>query len=945
MKTPVTRLPRLVTGALALSGTITLAAAAHAQAQGAGAPDAKLERVEVTGSSIKRIDGETALPVQILTREDIQRSGTTSTEQLLRQVTATSQLGASTVAGTGAGGGQGGNSSVSTISLRGLGQARTLVLINGRRSAPANNGNSVDIASIPITMIDRVEILKDGASSIYGSDAVAGVVNFITRRDYTGVEASTTVGEPTRDGGGLETKYSGLFGFGNYEADRFNVTLGATYERTKPILGSSRSFATNLDIQHQLDRTSSTSFPANVNVPTSTGAVVRSPTYPNCAPSLVSPLSPGLCRFDNASFDSLQAETKLENVALNGRLKITDALEGYFESSYTRSETRQTEQPVLINGAAQPAGSPYAIDLHNLYNTRYAQFPNLGTLLFGATTPAALSPNAGANAYALLPVSSPYYPAAFAAANGLAGQPLPLLFRSFITGARKETDISQISRFVAGLKGSAAGWDYDVAALYSKDKISVYLPAGWTLTDQYLNLLNTGVINPFGPTNDPAAVAAAQNAVFHGLFNTLTNSITNVSGHASREVVDLPGGPAAIALGAEFRREQLNIDPSVENLRFLVSGFGAPSVPTQAARNVASAFVEMTAPIVKGLDVDIAGRYDHYEGVGRTFNPKASVRFQPTDQLLFRAAAGLGFRAPTLNDLFQPAVNGITTNGQRDRIRCPTGLATIDCSTQFVTIAGGNPSLKPEKSKSQSIGVVYEPTKDYSIGVDGFYVAVKDTIRPAFTTAQILLDPVRFSSFILRGPPDGNASGVGPIVGILQQNVNAGRTNVSGIDLDLKGRIYNTPADKVTLRLDGTFFTRYDVQNVLDGSFATQINTPVNGGIGVVLRWRHVASATFEHGPFGLTLQNNYQVGYRDVLTSLQPATATTGSVGSYTTWDAQLTYTGIKSLKLALGIKNMADKDPPYTNYGGGFIGGYDLSYADVRGRFVYGTASYKFF
>ena len=916
-----------------------------ALAQSANAPDAKLERVEVTGSSIKRIEGETALPVQVLTREDIQRSGVTSTEQLLRQVTATSQLGASTVAGTGAGGGQGGNSSVSTVSLRGLGQARTLVLINGRRSAPANNGNSVDIASIPIALIDRVEVLKDGASSVYGSDAVAGVVNFITRRDYVGVEASTTVGAPTREGGGLETRYSGLFGFGNYDADRFNVSLGANYERTKPILGSTRSFATNLDVQHQLDRTSSTSFPANVNVPTSTGAVVRSPTYPSCAPSLVSPLSPGLCRFDNAGFDSLQPETKLENVALNGRFKITESLEGFIETGYTRSETRQTTQPVLINGAAQPAGSPYAIDLHNLYNSRYSAFPNLGVLLFGSTSAAALAPTAGANAYALLPVSSPYYPAAFAAANGLAGQPLPLLFRSFVTGARKELDVSQISRFVTGLRGDAFGWDYEVSALYSKDKISVFLPGGWTLTQPYLNLLNTGVINPFGPTLDPAAVAAAQSTVFNGRFNTLTNSITSVGGHASRELFNLPAGALSVATGAEFRREQLNIDPSLENLQFLVSGFGAPAVPVQAARNVASAFVEFSAPIVKGMEVDLAGRYDHYEGVGRTFNPKASIRWQPTDQLLFRAAAGLGFRAPTLNDLFQPAVRGITTNGQRDRIRCPTGLATLDCSTQFVTIAGGNTTLKPEKSKSQSIGVVFEPTKDYSIGVEGFYVGVKDTIRPAFTTAQILLDPVRFSDFIVRGAPDGNASGVGPILGILQQNVNAGRTNVSGIDLDLKGRVYATPADKITLRVDGTYFTRYDVQNVLDGSFATQINTPINGGIGVVLRWRHVASATFEHGPFGLTFQNNYQVGYRDVLTSLQPATATTGSVGSYTTWDTQLTYSGIKALKLTLGVKNLADKDPPYTNYGGGFVGGYDLSYADVRGRFVYGTASYKFY
>ncbi len=915
-----------------------------ALAQSSNAPDQKGERVEITGSAIKRIDAETALPVQVLTRDDIQRLGVTSTEQLLKQVTATSTFGQQTVAGTGAGGGQAGNSSVSTISLRGLGQNRTLVLINGRRSAPAPGVNAVDVATIPITMIDRVEILKDGASSIYGSDAIAGVVNFILRRDVTGTEVSTTVGAPTRSGGGLETKYNALTGYGDLDADRFNVTLGADYERTKPIFGSDRSFARNIDVQNRLDKTSATAFPANVNVPTATSFVVRSPTYPNCAPSLISPLSVGTCRFDNAPFDSLQAETKLENVALNGRFKINDKTEAYLETGYTRNETRQTEQPVLINGAAQPAGSPYAVDLHNLYNSQYSQFPRLGVLLFGGTTPAALSNTAPANAYALLPTTSPYYPTAFAAANGIAGQPLALLLRSFQTGARKTTDVTQDSRFLVGVKGNAFGWDYDVGALYSKDRVTNLLTGGWTLTDQYLNLLNTGVINPFGPTNSQAALNAANAATYNGVFTSSVTSIASIDGKATHELFELPGGTSAVATGVEFRRERLNIDPSAANQQFLVSGFGSAGVPTGAARNIESAYVEVNLPVIKQIEFDVAGRYDHYEAIGKTFNPKASVRWQPYDEILFRAAIGRGFRAPTLLDSYQPAANGITTNGQRDRIRCPVVTASIDCNTQFVTIGGGNPLLKPERSESQTLGFVYEPTKDYSIGVDGFYVKVKDTIRVGFTTAQILGDPVRFSNLIVRGAPDGNASGVGPILGLIETQVNAGQTNVSGVDIDLKGRVYNTPGDKVTLRLDGTYFTRYDQQNVLDGSYSTLINTPLNGGIGIVLRWRHVATATWEHGPFALTFEHNYQVGYTDTLTALQPLTDTPRRVGSYTTFDTQLAYSGIKNLKLALGVKNLADRDPPYTNYGGGFVGGYDLSYSDVRGRFVYGTATYKF-
>ena len=612
---------------------------------------------------------------------------------------------------------------------------------------------------------------------------------------------------------------------------------------------------------------------------------------------------------------------------------MSSAVEAYLETSYTRNETRTVEQPVLINGAVLPAGSPYIADLNNLLATQYPSFTALRTLVTG-------------KAYALLPPTSPYYPTAFAAANGLAGQPLVLLFRSYPTGLRKTDDVSQDTRFVTGLRGTALGWNYDAGFLYSKDKITQNLTGGWALTQQYLNLVNTGVINPFGPTSSQAALDAAQAATYNGVLTVSTTKVTGVDLKASRELVMLPAGALSVAAGAEFRREQLDLEPSDANRRFLISGFGAPGVPVAAARNIESAYAELSVPVVKGVELDAAGRYDNYEHVGKTFNPKGSIRVQPIEQLLFRASYGKGFRAPTLVDLYQPAALGISTNGSRDLIRCPIGASgIIDCSTQFVTIGGGNPALKPEKSKSESLGVVFEPTRDYSLGANVFYVQVKDTIRTGLSVATILSDPVRYASYITRGAPDGNASGAGPILGISQQLTNLGKTNVSGVDLDLLGRVYNTGADKVTLRLDGTYFTRYDTQN-LDGSYANAINNPAAStiGIGVVLRWRHVASASFDHGPFSATFQHNYQVGYADLNTSLQPATFPTRHVASYTTLDAQVAYSGIKNAKFTIGVKNLADKDPPYTNYGAGFVGGYDLSYTDVRGRFVYGMASYKF-
>ena len=924
-KKPISKVLGFIFGS-SLSSAMLVTLPAYGQSADASAQ--KVEKIEVTGSSIKRIEGETALPVQVLTREEIQRTGVSTTEQLLKMVTASSSSGSTSVANTAAGGGQGGAGSYAAISLRGLGSNRTLVLINGRRVAPVAGITAVDISTIPISAIERIEVLRDGASAIYGSDAVAGVVNFILRKDFTGTELTVTVGKPTRGGGGNEGKVSIFSGFGDLGKDRYNINVGASYQAVKPIFGSDRSFARNINVGEQLDKTSPTAFPANVRL--NNGTLV-SPNYPNCGPySLVSPLLPGICRYDNAPYDSLQPDSKQASGIFNAKLNISSAVEGYVESSFTRNKTLNTIQHVLINGAAQPAGHPYIASLTNLLNTQYAAFPQLRNLI--------------GSAFALLPPSSPYYPTAFANANGLTGQPLVLLLRSVPTGVRITEDVTDNSRIVAGFRGTAMGWDYDTGLLYSENKLTDSLRQGWALTNQYLNLLNTGVINPFGPTTDPAALAAATASTYNGVFAINKTSISSFDGKVSRELYQLPNGMISLALGGELRREKMDLNPSAANRNFEVSGFGAPGVPVSASRNVESAFAEVNVPIEKRVDLNAAVRYDNYQRVGSSVNPKASIRWQPIEPVLFRASYGTGFRAPTLLDLYSPEARGITTNGQRDRIRCPVVVATIqDCSNQFVTVGGGNPLLKPEKSKSTTYGVLLELTKDISVGLDAFIISLKDVIRTGVPVATILGDPVTYASYIRRGPPDGNASGVGPIIGIEQSLTNLGKTNVRGVDVDLKARVFDVDNHKVTLRLNGTYMSKHESQN-LDGSFTNAINNPSALNIGVILRWRHVASATYEKGPWVASLTQNYQVEYKDLRTGLQAASVIPRQVAPYETYDTQVSYLGFKSLRLTLGIKNILDRDPPYTNYGGGFVGSYDLSYTDVRGRFIYSNLAYTF-
>ena len=267
-----------------------------------------------------------------------------------------------------------------------------------------------------------------------------------------------------------------------------------------------------------------------------------------------------------------------------------------------------------------------------------------------------------------------------------------------------------------------------------------------------------------------------------------------------------------------------------------------------AARNVASAYAEINMPFAKGLEVDIAGRYDNYEAGRQDVQPEGVDALAADRRSCCSAPpCGKGFRAPTLVDLYQPAARGITTNGQRDLVRCPIGItAIIDCSTQFVTIGGGNPALKPEKSKSQNRSASSSSRRRTTRSARTSSTCRSRTrSAPACRSRPILANPVRYADLITRGAPDGNASGAGPILGISQALTNLGKTNVSGVDINLQGRVYNTPGDKVTLRLDGTYFTRYDTQN-LDGSYSNVINNPAASGlgIGVALRWRHVASAT-----------------------------------------------------------------------------------------------------
>jgi iron complex outermembrane receptor protein len=891
-----------------------------------------LQEVVVTGTSIRGGNAQVALPVQILSTADIARTGATSVPDLMQEVSAVSSVGSVTAA-QGTGYTTGG---LQSVSLHGLGATRTLVLINGLRSA-AFGGNSVgevvDIGAIPVAAIQRVEILKDGASAIYGSDAIAGVVNFILKSDFQGIDASATAGTPTQAGGGTEENASVYAGLGSLESDRYNIGIGLTYQHSSPIMGSSRSYASRYNTFYGNDVTSIFAFPANVAIPANSvypKGSFRSPMAGNCGPySLNDQYLPTQCRFDNSPYDSLEPLQKRFSVYVNGAFALTPSTQLYGNALFSQSRQTTWTQPVPL-GYLNPMvpGDPYIAYLANLLATQYPNYHN-----------PAVKPGNGAF---LLGPNSPYYPTAWAAANGLAGQPLNLIYRGFATGLRQTLDIANTTRVVGGAKGDLAGWHYDTSLLYSGVTVSDNLQSGWPLYSKLMPLLDSGVINPFGPTTDPSAAAAAMATNYIGEDYSTRTSLTSLDATASRKIAELPAGPLRAAVGAQVRRETFEFSPSAVLQAGDISGLGGNQIGESFSRTAQAAYLEFSGNVIHSLGADIAVRWDHYQQIGSTVNPQLSLHWQALHWLLLRGSAGTGFRAPSLTDLYTPQVPSVTSNGTRDPIKCPTFDANNSaCSFQFQTLTGGNPNLKPEKSINYTLGVVLRPVRNLTLDLDSYWIYLRNSITGGGLSYNVILKnaqtATQFASYVTR-----DASG--NIVFISQTNANLFKTYVSGLDINLT---YDYPIGPgyILVRGNGSYYYKYDMQN-FDGTWTSQINegdsqAGVNGG--VIVRWRHTLTLGYTTSSWEASVTQNYQEPYLDTPSTitLQPR-----YVSAYDTFDLQGSYLGLRHFDFTLGMKNIFNRNPPYANYGGivnNFVGGYDLGYGDPRGRYVYATVRYS--
>lgn len=882
--------PRATTIALAVSAACALCAPL-ALAQ----EPQKIEKIEVTGSSIKRIEGETALPVQIIKREDIEKSGSTTAAELLAKISANSAPLTDGASFSDIGNQRGFNGA----NLRGIGVSSTLVLLNGRRLAnfasPGNN-SGVDLNSIPSAAIERVEVLKDGASAIYGTDAIGGVINFITRADYSGADLYAYYAD-TQHGGASKSIVTASGGFGNLAKDRFNVFAVLDYQDNETLRSRQRDWIGSVfQPDLGLDVGSSNTYPANVRRTRSNGAPTGSrlnPSAPNCNPpaTIYAPTSfvgSTACLYDYMQDTEIYPASERLSLLTRGQLALSNEHTLFAEYLYSKTETLYRISPLTITNLNYPA------------NGRY-------------------------------------YPTSL----GVTG-PLRLNYRLTEAGGRTNEVESTAQRFIFGAKGVMAGWDYDAALNYSVNTAVDAYVNGYVATTPFNAALLSGNINPFGAT-DAAGLNLLNSTKINDRARDSEGKTQSFDIKASRPLMALAGGDAALALGLEARRETLDFKPSALLAAGEIRGDGS-ATPLSASRNVKAIFAELSLPLLKTLEAQVAVRFDDYNDVGSTTNPKFGLRYQPSKQVLFRASYGTGFRAPSLSDLYAAPRVGQTNGIYNDPLGC-IKTPTVDntnnpdyCGIQPDKLTGGNRNLKPEESKQFSIGVVTEPTPNMSASLDYWRIEKTDVI--VAPEGVLFADPVRNAQFLRRGPADPTLGGIpGPITEVDSSLRNFAALKTSGLDLSVDVRTPKADWGRLGVTLNGTYVIDYKTQAGSGAPFASAVGVFTNDQ--VVQRWRHTLSFNFDRGPFGATLQQTFYLGYKD---QNPDGSGKDRRVSNYELWDLATSYQWGKPLKLRLGVKNLFDRNPPPSNQVFFFLAGYDPSYTDPRGRLFYGSIAYSF-
>jgi iron complex outermembrane receptor protein len=957
----------------------------------------------VTGSRIRQDPNRSALPLQIITTDDLSREGISNPEQLISYLSTngngSDNLASNTDVTSGA---QRGTNGLSAANLRGQGAASTLVLLNGRRvAAHGLTGSAVDVNQIPFAAIDRVEVLKDGASAIYGTDAIGGVINFITKTNFQGVILSGFT-DITDEGDSPIYRLTGTVGYGDLDDQRFNVMASVSKSWSGILRGNDRDFVNGNQPNRGLSvDTRGTPIATAFNVAGNANQVVAANgsllqgltlTAPNGANAAAGginvldlPGGAGCDSFDGGmpydevlwanptavyacAYDTGRAailQQPLETFTYYGRAtaalgdhrifaEVTgsdaDSAKQFSENQYSTSTSTTASLPIYY-----PLNALTTSTYNSVFNSIRAAFPNA---------------------------------AQQTALDARYGRPIAFRFRCIDCGPREYRTTTTTLRGTLGVEGPIGqSWDYRAGGSYARSESNSILGSGYSFTGVFrgtvtgangaviglpgqndpraptapgasgpgiVGLFNSGILNPFTLTQTAAALAAleavsAEGTVLYGGKYEVYQADASVSGR----LFALPGGDVQVALGVDYRRETYSFNgsdaDSIANTpNIFNAAFDNANALEPKSRTVKAAYAELLVPVFDMLTLTAAARIDDYTGFGSTFNPKFTAKFEPFDWLLFRASYNTGFRVPTFNQIF----NGNTIspnpgNARVDPTTCPSGVVSTTvpgCAAITPdTVNGGNPTVGPETSEQYSVGVVIRPTPRWSLSADYWSIAVDDTITSLTLNQALanitLLDQARFV----------RTNGILTLIDLRAGNFGSRRTK--GIEFSARGG-FDAAGGAFDLGLDGTWLLEKK-ENLVAGQPFQDVRGvfTYTGDLG--LEWKHNAWVTFSRDDFAVTFSQIYRGGYaNNGLPSLTNNVSATRPdynerVEPYIVYNFSVSQRIAERLKLTAGVRNVFDTDPPFaitydSNTGAG--SSWEPRVADPRGRSFTLLAEVKF-
>lgn len=876
----------------AVAGAVLLALPVSA------ADEPALDAIVITGSRLSGGASQSALPVQVITRQEIERSGVSSTADLLARVSANQPFQTPAMAV-----GSYGPAAYAGANLRGLGDSNTLVLVNGRRIAQhaATFGTSADLLAIPLAAVERVEILKDGASALYGADAVGGVINFILRQDFQGLDlqldlAGTSAGGAARQG--LSATAGGALG----QSDVHWVG-SLTWDKERRLSSRQRAATRSAYVPGLMNGLDYGGWPANFTDPRDPQALV-SPGACRPPTSVVDPDGSGLCLFDSASTVDLLPQSERTNGYLRVEGRAWDATSRWFaEGMASRVVQQVTSTPGWVAG---------------------------------------FDPSTGLYGYPSLPTTSPYYPSDWAAANGVTPTDLTIdYWRLADQGPRVDRHVGGQQRWLLGLQAQNGGWQWDSALTFTRHRLVSSMASGYYRYSDLAAMTADGSLNPFGAQT--AATQARLDALaVRDPYAWMETRTRGIDVKASRAVGTLPGGEARLALGGEARLERLVNDYSQDALDCTISGGLCGGFDLQSQRTVKAAFGELLLPFWPDWSAQLALRHDRYSAGGSATTPKAALKWRMSSDVSWRASAGRGFIAPSLEQLYAPQTFGFAPgSGLSDAVLCPQDGLPYNCGLQgFNQRTGGNPALSPETSRQWNIGVVFGGGPRWQASVDLWAVRKRNRIGfvPAGTVFadQSVYESLGYLTRYGAGDalPDNTTcvNGVCPIQYVDATYRNLGQQKTSGVDLASQWRSRPGRWGTWTAGLEGTWVQQFKTQLTSIGPFVEQagryaLDRPVP-------RWRHLLQAGLESGAWQWGVAHRFVASYVDF--NPDPSVYADRRVRPQSLWDVQAAYRWSEQVMLSLSVLNAFDVSPPASRQVNSFQAGYDPHFADPRGRIV---------